>query len=463
MKRKLVWELVLYFFTVAIAGSITMALLTGLAASKTYNDLVYNSDKVMAAQLADTINAQNLSREELLDFFGKYPLITMGRNFMGRMRNEENGPNRKAGETVRIILTDNGGNIIFDSRPDGLDLPLPLSKGAAIRRSGIDIAELYVGSMISSRLTEADRFFLGSIYRAIIAAFFAGLAAATVLALILARRITSPLTTLSSAAEEIASGNFSCRVEINRKNEIGILAENFNKMASSLEKDRELQKNMIADTAHELRTPISLIRGRLEMVLEGVYRMDDEVLRQIYDESGELAKLVADMQALRDAELGSGSYSITDISAVELIDDALSSFEAEAGKKSIAMNKDIKGGLPKFKGDYFRLKRVFLNLLDNAFKYSPKDSKIFVRASADIKNVIFEVEDEGPGIAPGEREAVFRRLYRIDKSRNRNSGGSGLGLAICKEIIEFHKGTILAADGKKGALFRITLPHIKYI
>lgn len=388
----------------------------------------------------------------------------------------------------RIVLTKPDGAVIIDSedrlkpgtmlRADQLQKSLPVNTQAGIA------GRILVGSMIEPMLGPQESEFLTSVNHSIWLASGLLFIIAVLAGVLLVMHIIRPLRALALGVKHIASGDFSIRVKVKTRDELGDLAENFNTMVASLEAAEAWKKQIIADAAHELRTPVSLIQGQLEMMLEGVYELDRKNLQSLYEEARRLAALISELQELAFAESGKLVLQLTDVDLGQLAREALVAFRAEADRKEINFRYDQKGELPLVAIDKQKIYQVISNLLSNALRYTPQGGEIAV--SLDLatgketgtgllpelappvwqaaNNVNFTfvrltVADTGPGIPSVELERIFERFYRLDRARNRQEGGSGLGLAICREIIHLHGGRIWAEDtGVNGARFCFTLP-----
>jgi signal transduction histidine kinase len=304
--------------------------------------------------------------------------------------------------------------------------------------------------------------FLDSVKRAILLASIVVLLSTFIIGYFLVKHITSPVSALHKASDSIAKGDFKVRVDVNRYDELGDLATGFNIMTESLEEAEHWKQQIIADSAHELRTPVSLIQGHLEMMLEGVYPMDVNGIQTIYDETLLLTSLISELQELSSFEAGHTSFEMEKLSLEDLIIPVTNHYKAKMGEKNIEFNIDIEKGLVKVLADRQKLYQVLLNIISNSLKFTSYGGFIKISTWLDtaIGSVCVSVEDSGPGIDPEERSKIFDRFYRIDKHRNRNTGGSGLGLAISSEIINHHGGSIKAVDPLlgKGTRILITLP-----
>lgn len=280
--------------------------------------------------------------------------------------------------------------------------------------------------------------------------------------LFLSHRILAPVKELRSAAQRLGKGDFSQRVEIKDKSEIGELASTFNSMAGNLQRDEQLRQHMVSDIAHELRSPLTNVRGYLEAINDGVMKPDTATISSIYDETVLLSRLVNDLQELSLAEAGELKLYRQPEEAADLVRQSVNAVQAKAVEKGLQLSSDVPGGLPAVNIDFLRIKQVLLNLLENAMAHTPAGGSINVSASLNAGFVEVSVSDTGGGIPADEVDNIFERFHRVDKSRSRSTGGSGLGLTIARYIIEEHQGRIWASSELgKGSRFSFTLPTTK--
>jgi signal transduction histidine kinase len=260
----------------------------------------------------------------------------------------------------------------------------------------------------------------------------------------------------------LGSGDFSQRLELKDKGEVGELARAFNSMTNDLERAEQLRRNMVADVAHELRTPLSNIRGYLEAMKDGVVRSDAKTIRSLNEETSRLARLVDELQELSLAEAGELKLVFQDEDIFKLVDKAELAFRAQAASKGVSLSIDLEDNLPLVKIDTQRIVQVLHNLLDNAISHTENDDSITISVVRKDDWIELAVTDTGEGIPKEDLPSIFERFYRVDKSRARASGGSGLGLTIAKRIVEAHGGTIEAkSELRTGSRFAFTLPISK--
>ena len=287
----------------------------------------------------------------------------------------------------------------------------------------------------------------------------AACAVAILLGLLLTWQLTGPLRKLTSAAQGIAGGDLSQRVHIASKDELGQLGQAFNDMAESLGRAEKLRQNIVADIAHELRTPLSVMRGNLEAILDGVFEPTKENMASIHKETVLVSRLVDDLQELALAEAGQLKIEREPTDLAALIERTVNSVAARAALDDITIVQDLTVDLPPVSTDPQRMGQVLFNLLDNALRYSPPASTITVRARTMEEVIQVDVMDQGTGLDSDELSLVFERFYRGDKARSRVTGGAGLGLTIVKQLVEAHRGEVWAqSEAGEGTTFSFTLP-----
>lgn len=306
--------------------------------------------------------------------------------------------------------------------------------------------------------TPNQYYFLKSINKSLI---YAGLTTgliAVALGMFLTRRITGPIRLMAFGAKRIAGGDLGQRVEIQSNDEIGQLGQAFNAMADSLEQMEQLRRNMVADIAHELRTPLATVQGYFEAFRDGVIEPNPESIASVHEEIILLTRLVNDLHELSLAEAGQLRLHKQPTDLTELLQRETAKIRTEAESKGIGLAVDIPSDLPLMLVDADRIGQVVRNLLHNALCFTAA-GRISVVARREERLVRVMISDTGIGIAPGELPHIFERFYRIDKSRARTRGGSGLGLCIAKQFVEAHGGKIsVESEPGQGTTFSFTLP-----
>ena len=264
---------------------------------------------------------------------------------------------------------------------------------------------------------------------------------------ILARGMTSPLREMATASGAMARGDYSRRVYAAAGDEVGELARAFNKMAADLAQvDRE-RRDLIANTSHELRTPITALQAVLENLVDGVEQPEPEQLDAALAQTQRLSRLVAQLLDLSRLESGAARLDREQVDLYGFIGQAVR--EAALSGRDVRLSMDVPRGLAVL-ADPSRLHQVLANLLDNATRHSPPHGEVAVSAARTPAGVRIAVTDQGPGIPPEDRARVFERFSRLDHGRDTRAGGSGLGLAISREVVELHGGHLYAEDSARG-------------
>jgi signal transduction histidine kinase len=363
----------------------------------------------------------------------------------------------------RIAVADSGGTIVADSSGRLLGSVHPamhLAHGYPIMVDFERVGTVLVGSMVDSSLTGINERFLASVSASILWATLGAGLIAVLLGLAFASRVTGPLASLNAAARRVSRGDLSTAVAIQGNDEIAELSASFNAMTRELQRLEEAKRRIIADAAHELRTPVTLIRGTVEAMIDGIYPTDAAALRSMHEETIRLSRLIDALRELETIESGELELDMREVDLLELARRAAGLFAAQASAKKIELAVEAGDqGKPPLVADGLRLGEVVYNLLSNAIKYSPEGGIVRIRVWHEPGLSCVAVDDSGPGIPAGERERVFERFYRLDRSRAQDSGGRGLGLAIASEIVKAHGGRIEVGDSELGgASFAVKLP-----
>ncbi|MBI4188882.1 MAG: HAMP domain-containing protein, partial [Chloroflexi bacterium] len=343
----------------------------------------------------------------------------------------------------RIIVTDAGGMVVADSEAKLLgkqyrsDIPgRRLSPPWEIDTPGI----LYI-SPESSAGFPSPLSLSQSINRFLLWGGLLAVAIALLITFLLSRHISAPIKALSFAARRLGQGDLSQRVQFEDGGEMGELAQTFNSMAGDLERTEKLRRNMVADAAHELRTPLSNIRGYLEAISDGVVAPDTATIHSLQEEAVLLSQLVDDLQELALADAGELKMILQYEDISELVSHAVAGVKAQTALKGVSLSVDITGKLPAVSVDSRRINQVMRNLLDNALTHTAQGGTITVTARQMANHQLeVAVVDTGQGIPAEDLPNIFERFYRVDKSRTRVTGGSGLGLTIVKRLVEAHGG-----------------------
>ncbi len=302
--------------------------------------------------------------------------------------------------------------------------------------------------------------FMESFRKSIILGSLLTIIIAVLLSLILSRHITKPLEQLMEGIQRVRSGDKTNRIKIETKDEFEKIGNAFNEMTEQLRKNEEARRTLVADVAHELRTPLSVLQGQLELIQDGVLPLNQENTAKLNDEVLRLSRLVNDLQQVSLAEAGKLPLKLSETNISELINDVIFNFQFLAEEKGIKIIYNNSIVNRKIKIDRDRIKQVLINLIGNALKSTGENGKIVITSEEIEEKLIVSIQDTGIGIAKEHLPYIFDRFYRTDTGRNREAGGSGLGLAITKGYVEAHNGTItVESELGKGTTFTFSLPY----
>jgi signal transduction histidine kinase len=308
--------------------------------------------------------------------------------------------------------------------------------------------------------TTNDIQFLNSINKLLIAVAILSLLVAIAVASFMSGKISKPITKAINTAGEISKRNYSHRIaEKSNTYEMTKLSDTINNLADSLEKQENLRKQMAADVAHELRTPLANLQSTLEAMIDGVWPAYEDRLKSCHEEIIRINRLVGDLEKLERIEAENSVLDISEFDVTDLIASTIRNFEPEFRKKGVALN--FIGEPAGISADRDKLSQVVINLISNALKYTPEGGRVDVGVKESDSNIEITVADTGKGIPEEDIPYIFERFYRADKSRNRLTGGLGLGLTITKSIVEAHNGEISVKSViDKGTEFIIVIPKI---
>lgn len=299
-------------------------------------------------------------------------------------------------------------------------------------------------------LGAAERTFVESYHQSLwwIGFLFAGVG--LVVSYFLSGNITRPLRQLSQAAEKIRQGDLKQEVPVDTQDEVGQLAEVFNQMSAELAANESNRQEFLANIAHELKTPLAVLQGHLESMLDGVEEPAPDKLFSMQEEVMRLTRLVGDLRDLSLAQVHRLELHLQPVDLDEKVERAADMMEPLLEEKKLRFVKELAPGLPARQLDPDRLNQILYNLITNAIRYTHSGTSILLKTEPAGDRVRLTIADEGPGIAPEDLPHVFEQFYRGDKSRNRASGGSGIGLSLAKSFVEAQGGTITARNRKEG-------------
>jgi len=370
------------------------------------------------------------------------------------------GPGAGTRKLTALRLADASGRILFDpqnpgavdSQESNLAYSIPLA-----------VDETIVGYLLPQEgdqqgSAQFETHMLERINRASLYAALLSGAVALVLAVLLVYFLMYPIQSLTRAAQKIAQGDLAHRVDIDQPRELYDLSDSFNQMANSLQEADKKRKDLTADIAHELRSPLAVQRAHLEALLDGVFPIDKENIETVREQNQLLSRLVEDLRVLTLTDSGELVLDIRLHDLAELAESAVERFSAQALEKGILIDTDL-CECPPVSVDAERIQQILHNLLQNGIRYSPKGGSLTLTLNRAGESALLSVRDSGPGISEDSLHYIFDRFYRVEDSRSRKSGGTGLGLAIAQNLAEVHDGSLTARNHPQGgAVFELTLP-----
>ncbi len=328
------------------------------------------------------------------------------------------------------------------------------------------VGEALVGTVFltdqAQQLGPGEQRYLARTDQALLYAALGALAIALLLGLFFARTYTRPLRQLTIATRALARGDLLQEVPVQTQDELGTLTRAFNQMSADLAQAKALRRQMTADIAHDLRTPLTVLYGYLEALRDGALPPTPARFEMLFAEVKQLNGLVEDLRTLSLADAGELTLQRTPVAPGTLLERTVASFAKQAQDKGIELTMSRADGLPGLFVDAERMMRVLGNLVSNALRYTPAQGRITLKAQAQEGAVHLQVQDTGEGLPAEVLPDLFKRFYRIDASRTQREGETGLGLAIARKIVEAHGGTIaVESELGHGTTFTITLPGVE--
>ncbi|MCZ7572242.1 MAG: ATP-binding protein [Ardenticatenaceae bacterium] len=364
----------------------------------------------------------------------------------------------------RVLIAGPDGRVLAASERRDLGRVLPeatLARGAPVLVEGRQVGTVLVGANLGV-LGAAERTYLSRLNRGNLVVMMLVGGVALMLGAWLAQRITEPARALTAAANRLAAGDWREPLPVRSTDELGQMSAAFNAMAIEIEQQNRLRRQMVADIAHELRTPLSVMRLELEALEDGLQESADAT-RSLRGEIDLLTQLVEDLGLLAQNDAGEQPLDLAATDVGVLVEETVTRWQGRALARGLSLRAAIAPNLPQVHLDRSRITRVLTNLLANALRHTSEGGEIVIAAAAEPGAVRLSVHDTGEGIPPDELESVFERFYRLDRARSRATGGSGLGLAIARQAVELHGGRICAESSGvpgEGTTIRVTLPLV---
>jgi signal transduction histidine kinase len=474
MLKSLYWKLTLAFMLVAFTSAALVGLFIRLTSADRLTQLIIDQNRTSLQTTMSEYYTQNGSWDgiaqqwqDLLHNFPRPsgtqtgPLAFPNGSGSGGNNNNNHPPGGPNHEDL-FGLVDTSCKVIVSVDPA---FPVGSTMTAQDLSQGTQVLvnSKPVGTIITARqppgFNPQETMFLQRTNEALIYAMLGALVVALVIGILLARTLTGPLQALTKAAQSITRGQLEQQVRVTSNDEIGQLAIAFNSMSQEVARVNQQRRQMTADIAHDLRTPLTVISGYIESMRDGVLKPTAARFSLIYSEIERLQSLVGDLRMLSLADAGELPLNPQMIDPKSLLDRTASLFCHQAEQRGVTIAVDAGEGMPAIRWDEARMMQVLGNLVSNSLRYTPVGGKITLSAQVKDHSLDICVQDNGEGIDSAELPYIFDRFRRVDQSRHTETGESGLGLAIVKALVESHGGTVRAESiPDKGTLIRLTFP-----
>jgi len=410
------------------------------------------------SEIASSYFATHGSLEDIQDIVTDTNQPGMGKNGLRKGANS-----RLMGNVRRLIIADAQEQIVADSAGTLLgkkanEKVSGLSEFPLVTDENQRIGTLYIASPLGAGISSMENTFISNITTQIIICIIIVAFLALLLGLLLARQITSPLGELSSAIHQLAQGKLGVKVRPHGDQELVSLGRDFNIMAAKLLDQEQNRRRFMSDIAHELRTPLAILRGRLEALQNGSWEDSQQQASVLVDEVIRLTRLVKDLESIGLAESGALQITKALINVNDIVDH-LTPLRLAMEEDQIRFEVIIDDRVKQVEADSNRLMQILINLISNAMRHTESGGEIILKI-AEVKNeLLFSLHDNGAGIPSEHLPNIFDRFYRADESRSRESGGNGLGLAIARSYVEAHGGRIwVESQPGQGTTFFFTIP-----
>ncbi|MBI2759260.1 MAG: HAMP domain-containing protein [Chloroflexi bacterium] len=446
--RSITTKLVLAFITVSLISIALVMLFTRWRNGEEFRSFLFDQNRPSIIT-------------SLSDYYGKYG---SWQGITDMQFQVQPPPSRPEPHKSPFTLVDESGRIVYAGQGyqvGDIVTASELNDGIPIQANDRTVGRLLI-SRSNFPVGAPGSDYLDRFNRQIFLSGLIAIALALLLAIILSRTLTRPIRELTAATQVVSVGDLAQQVPVRSRDELGQLATSFNRMSSDLARSLNLRRQMTADIAHELRTPISIILGHAEAVHDGILPASSETFEIIREEAERLEHLVDDLRTLSMADAGELKLAFRPYAPQKLLRDAQKIYSHQARQKKVSIQTKAESDLPEIEVEPERMKEVLGNIIDNALRYTPENGQITLSARRVADMIELRVQDSGPGVAPDELDRIFERFYRIETSRARDTGGSGLGFAIAKSLVEKHNGRIWAESKPgEGLTILIRLPVSK--
>ncbi len=462
--RSISLKIFLVLVVVSLVGALFTTFYIQFRTRNAFDTYVKNQEQLALAELLTNHFEENSSWENVDVYFREF----YGTRFSGFPGGGSGGKNpNRAGENQNpppFVLTDLEGVVLFGlTNHPGFLIGDQLSEKDLQNSVPLEINGTVEGLLVavpaSPNLNSIQQNFLGTVQRGLIISSMMTLLIALVLGGILITSFTSPIRKLVDGTERIANGELGYQVEIKSNDELGRLATSFNDMSADLQQADQLRKQMTADIAHDLRTPLSILHGYTEAITEGKMAGTPEIFQAMHEQTRHLNYLIEDLRTLSLLDSEEINFQLETIDPSRILTQAQTAFIPLAAKKDLNLSLDLGENIPRVTLDPDRLTQILGNLINNAINALPSGGNIWLKAWQEDQNLVIEVKDDGPGIAKEDLPHIFKRHYKIDQSRGQNQGSSGLGLAIAKKLVEAQGGKIVVnSEIGRGTVFQVLFP-----
>jgi two-component system, OmpR family, sensor histidine kinase BaeS len=365
------------------------------------------------------------------------------------------GPEGKGPPMKRITALDLTTRVALVDREDRHVIGNPAvprdSAFIPVMASGVEVGRLLVAAQPALE-SDVDLAFARSQAQHAWTAALAVVLGALLAAWALARWLLGPIATLNAHTSRLAKGDYAARIKTARQDELGELAVSFNRLAETLAKNQDARRRWGADIAHELRTPLAILRGEIQALLDGVRPMNEAALQSLHAECEQLTRLVEDLYQLSVTDVGALEYQFETINLSTLVRDVADEYARQFATSELQLDVTRVADGVHVRGDARRLHQLLANVFTNADRYTDRPGRVEVSLTQQGKLATLRIDDSAPGVPDHALSQLFDRLYRVDASRSRLAGGAGLGLAICKQIAEAHQGSLSASHSALGGL-----------
>jgi signal transduction histidine kinase len=462
MTRSITVKLILAFLIVSVTGLALASGITYWLTVRSFKQLVFTQSQNRFVTEATLYYQVNGTWEGVLDYFNL-------RNSFPQPGGPDLQPNqqpfgpvivKRQSPSFDFLLADADGKVLVPAgqyQPGDIVPSAKLSQGTAIEVNGKQVGSVLVLGN-PSPLGSLESGYLNRTNQALLYAALGAALVALALGIILARTLTHPLRDLTAAIHAMAKGELKQHVQVKSQDELGELAMAFNQMSADLDRLNQSRRQMTADIAHDLRSPLTVIGGYVESMRDGVLKPTPERLDTIHAEVQHLQRLVEDLRTLSQADAGELTLNREPVAPLALLERMAKSYDHLAARKKVSLEVQGEPGLPEIRLDPDRMAQVFGNLITNSLRYTPEGGEIVLAAGQEANMLVFRVRDNGQGIPAESLPHIFDRFYRADPARAQWDE-SGLGLAIARSIVEAHGGSISAeSQVGQGTTVKILFP-----